>query len=333
MVNSLNIRDFIVDGLMIDDFLDDAGRLACVVPHVIPSLDGNLSNIDEVLERVQGLNQVGVVDSSVRETSPEFCGLPGFLSFQLLKFLNSRLKAGFGSEQRCKVNGKIFDYEMTVDEVDENGHPSECHGSLVVDMLYETYNSNQDLIACKPNRVDFYRWYILVGRCILHKRAQDGEFFPKYPFPELQGGINPGDSEMTKAVKAAGEGAKIKFPWLALNPDDPRSLWCRCLNCKIYAEGSDVMVDKIFRRLNIPAEELEATIGECVGLEKLPKSENDPDATHCWYDQRPDACVDLMLRRAEDGSIPLTIEELRDRGTDYCLGRCAYPPVVNTGGN
>lgn len=330
--NLLNIRDFIVDGQMVDDFLGDADRLVCVLPRLIPSLDGDLGNIEEVWNSVQGLNQDDVVDTSIRENFPEFCGLGGFLLFQLLKVLRGRRISAPGEEQRCKVNGKIFEYEMTVDEVDENGHPSKCKGSLAVNMLYETYHSNQDLISCKPSRLDFYRWYIRVGCCVIHKRAEASEFFPRYPFPELQGGINAGDSEIVKALKATGEGAKIKFPWPALNPDDPHSLWCRCLNCKIYAEGAAVVVDKIERRLDVPLDEVEATIEKGVGLEMLPNSD-DSDARHCWYDQRPEACVDLMLRQAEDGSIPLTINELTDRGTDYCLGRCAYPPVVNTGGN
>lgn len=100
----------------------------------------------------------------------------------------------------------------------------------------------------------------------------------------------------------------LDLPEGATDPDEPTSIWVRGLDHKLHARGKSIEVRHIYHR-----------------------SLSDPDLTrlddnHHLYMSTEASCVDLFTQ----GRPPATFGELTD--SDYCLGRCEHPAIVNTGG-
>jgi hypothetical protein len=107
-------------------------------------------------------------------------------------------------------------------------------------------------------------------------------------------------------------GISLAFPDFSLDPDDPRSIWHRGLDHKLHARAKAVTITDIYYR------KLAGTADEV----RLRRLENDP-----LYETSDATCVDLLTK----GPPPGTFAELVEPTTDYCLGRCAMPPIVNSG--
>jgi len=206
------------------------------------------------------------------------------------------------SNLRVKVGGQVRDHIFIPDPSDPSDCPSSGRGHLSVDVLHEFFDADEDLRACRPNKTEFYHWDIEISKYEVHKRydlieelKDDHGYFPNNPFPTLP---------------------DIAFPASALDPDDPRSIWCRCLDHKLYATGKRIKVDRVYRQIcNHPAG---------------PNDEDfrllDPDHPQdgIFYEQSNDACIDIMFA----GYPPLAgLPKQRE----YCLGRCENPAIVNTG--
>ena len=201
-----------------------------------------------------------------------------------LKFEGGRVVAA-KPQYRVKVSGKITDYHYIREPVPAGVSTPPVvaggHGHLSVDMVYEEFDSDDELIACNPTACEFLHWDIDFHRCEVHRRDDAG--FPNQPYP----------------------GIPLEFPSHSLDPDDGRSIWCRCLDHKLYAEKDDFVVRSVYRRLSgVPK------------LELLPPE-------HAYYHNSDDSCIDLMFK----GFPPATLPEQKE----YCLGRCPHPMIVNTG--
>jgi hypothetical protein len=100
----------------------------------------------------------------------------------------------------------------------------------------------------------------------------------------------------------------ITMPAMAIDPSDPRSIWRRGLDHKLHARGMTIEIRNIYRRkLSEP------------NLVRVSESETD------LYQSTMETCIDLFT----EGPPPATFGELSGNG--YCLGRCAHPPIVNSG--
>lgn len=99
------------------------------------------------------------------------------------------------------------------------------------------------------------------------------------------------------------------FPTHSLDPTDERGIWFRCLDHKLVAEGKAVVIKDIYRQIGDE--------GECIRL--------DEQIYEHLYQSTDQSCVDIMFR----GYPPEC--ELPDQ-VEYCLGRCAHPPIINSGG-
>jgi hypothetical protein len=100
----------------------------------------------------------------------------------------------------------------------------------------------------------------------------------------------------------------ITMPAMAIDPSDPKSIWRRGLDHKLYARGMTITVRNIYwRKLSDP------------DLVRLSESDTD------LYESTMASCIDLFT----EGPPPATFGELS--GSGYCLGRCANPPIVNSG--
>jgi len=167
------------------------------------------------------------------------------------------------------------------------------NGHLVVDVIHREFATDRELIECKPSRTEAYKWRVEFCDATVFKRDSAG--FPDLPFPDLQLPIEDKDP-------------RVVFPEDALDPNVAGSLWCRGLDHKIFAGGPDqIKVRDIYLSIN----------------------EADPvrlDDDHTLYKVTEDSCVDLMFK----GYPPFdTLPPQRE----YCLGRCAHPPLVNSGGD
>ncbi len=100
----------------------------------------------------------------------------------------------------------------------------------------------------------------------------------------------------------------VDFPAHSLDPNDERSIWFRCLDHKLYAKGECIKVRHIYRQIND---------GKFLRL--------DETAFAHLYRSTEMSCVDLMFK----GFPPAA--QLPTQA-DYCLGRCAHPPIINSGG-
>ncbi|MGI9437906.1 MAG: hypothetical protein ACR2Q4_24250, partial [Geminicoccaceae bacterium] len=183
-------------------------------------------------------------------------------------------------EYRTKVCGKIRDY-VFVDET-KSGH-------LAVELVQEEYCTRQAFLDCKPDRVTTYHWDIEVPEYCYEVHERDDNGFPNNPFPTLP---------------------DVSFPPHALDPDDARSIWCRCLDYKLYAKGSKIRILNVYKSVD--------------GGDLIRLDESKPENAG-YYQSTESSCVDIMFKGYPPATqLPPQIE--------YCLGRCVHPPVVNSGG-
>ena len=232
-------------------------------------------------------------------------GIGGFTSYIYSKLFLSRFQVAdntlrMGSDKVlavdggdcAKVTGKIRDYLFIADPNDKR----KGSGHLSVEMLFEVDRDEMQESL-------FFHWDISVRNYTVHVR--DDSRFPDFPFPELQGKPNEAN-ELT-------ESAKVVFPKSSTDPGNPISVWARGLNHKLFAEGGkddegkdNFTIDNIYRSRNGGP------------LERL-------DDRHEWYQTPEGSCVDLMFKGYPPAAgLPPQ--------TNYCLGRCAHPRIVNTCG-
>ena len=177
------------------------------------------------------------------------------------------------------VRGKIRDYIFIADKDFKTGK-----GHLSVDVVHEFCDSKGDHSV-------FHHWDIDIHKYTVFKR--DDTNFPNLPFPELKD--------------------KITFPAFSLDPEDDRSIWKRCLDHKLFAEGKDekgndnFTINDIYQRVDG---------GPLIRL----------DDAHDWYRVTKESCIDLMFKGYPPASgLPPQ--------SNYCLGRCEHPKIVNTCGD
>jgi hypothetical protein len=226
-------------------------------------------------------------------------GVQGLAVRAFVNAFQQKFEIGDGTENlKVKVGGKVCDYIF----IPDLNNPEKGEGHLSVDVLHEYFKNDESLVSCKPDKTEFYHWDIEICEYKVHKRFDllegdngDPSHFPKNPFPTLQGVI---------------------FPAHALDENDPRSIWCRCLDHKLYAKGKDaIKVQKVYRQIE------DKITGESEDFKLLNK--NDPEYRE-FYQSTKDSCVDIMFK----GYPPLVgLPKQRE----YCLGRCEYPDIVNTG--
>jgi hypothetical protein len=239
-------------------------------------------------EAVRSLNEGPKYGENVPPASEGLGGLAvhPFLTAYSARFLEDR------PAFRVKVGGKACDYAFAPNA----DNPYKGTGHLSINMLHEYFANDEELRTCTPSKTEFYHWRIKLCNAVIHRRYDVDESgsehgsFPNNPFPDLD----------------------VTFPAPALDPNDPRSIWCRCLDHKLFIMGEDVKVEHIYRQIcsNVPQPEDE-------DFHLLDRS--DP-----LYKSTAESCVDIMFR----GYPPLAgLPEQRE----YCIGRCGHPDLVNTG--
>ncbi len=108
----------------------------------------------------------------------------------------------------------------------------------------------------------------------------------------------------------------VAFPPHAIDPEDPRSVWCRGLDHKLLAKGADVQIKNVFRKVECCNPGCDHP--ECGKLVRLSDTEK-------FYLSTEESCIDLMFKGYPPASeLPPQVE--------YCLGRCENPPIINSGG-
>jgi len=228
-------------------------------------------------------------------------GISGVGVAPFLRAYDARIEKK-NSEFRVKVGGKACDFVFIPDPFSSSDRPDTGTGHLSVDVLHEYFESDESLRNCKPDQTDFYHWDIKIKNFTVHKRydlieeyKNTPEYFPDTPFPSLP---------------------DAPFPAHTLDPDDSRSIWCRCLDHKLLAMGDEVEIEHVYRQIchespQIPDENFHLL------------DRNDPRYKG-YYESTEETCVDIMFK----GYPPLAgLPEQRE----YCLGRCKHPDIVNTG--
>jgi len=145
----------------------------------------------------------------------------------------------------------------------------------------------------------FHHWDIEIKKYEVHQRVDAG--FPDFPFPVLQG--NP-------ELKAEPDPKKVlvDFPKEAIDPENDLSVWHRGLDHKLFARGKGgIKIHKIYESVNGSK------------LSPLPRE-------HPWYTVDDESCVDLMFK-GYPPAIGLPPQ------SNYCLGRCVHPKIINTCGD
>ncbi len=117
----------------------------------------------------------------------------------------------------------------------------------------------------------------------------------------------PSDPSDMATYEAPFPGIDLVLPEMTWSPADPRSVWRRGLDHKLHSSSTWLVVRNVYhRKLVDPL------------LVRLP--DGNP-----LYGVTEASCIDLFTQ----GPPPGTFAELA--GNDYCLGRCAHPPIVNSG--
>lgn len=117
----------------------------------------------------------------------------------------------------------------------------------------------------------------------------------------------PTDTADPNTYGAPFQMVDVVLPAFSSDPADPRSIWRRGLDHKLHSAGPWMRITNIYyRKLSEP------TLGRF------------PDE-HPWYGEITGSCIDLFTA----GYPPGTFGELT--ANDYCLGRCEFPPIVNSG--
>ena len=197
-----------------------------------------------------------------------------------------------------RITGKIREYSF---------HPHEPYGPigngrLIVDVVHQKFDEMRAPSDPMPTQTEEYQWTVQLRNARVLSRNDEGYY--EYPFPSLQGNpdVSPGGDRKPK------DPVKVVFPKEATNPCNPNGIWRRGLDHKIYAEGGEeIIIEEILRSIN--------------GGPKTPLPANHP-----WRQITPESCVDLMFK----GYPPAEYLPVQ---REYCLGRCAHPVIVNSGGD
>lgn len=117
----------------------------------------------------------------------------------------------------------------------------------------------------------------------------------------------PSDPSDITTYDAPFPGIDLMLPEMTWSPAYPSSVWRRGLDHKLHSSNQWLKVSNVYhRKLDDPH------------LVRLPNDN--------WrYEVTEASCIDLFTQ----GPPPGTFAELA--GNDYCLGRCAHPPIVNSG--
>lgn len=252
--------------------------------------------------------------TEVGETPSTFRGIGGYQALVFFKAFLGRF-VGEGDElcvkngvvvpvcpeYRIKTSGKISDYLFIPGKQVSDVLWTENNGHLSVNVIDQEFCTNAELIACTPTRTKLYHWDIELKNCEVHKR-DDGRFL---------------DSDIEKRKRPFPGIIEPSLPPHSVDPDDGRSIWCRCLDHKIYAVGDQIAIHNIY---------CSQEDGSLVRLEDGHFLYGEIDETDKTDEAKKNmSCVDLMFRGFPPAiKLPPQIE--------YCLGRCAHPPIVNTGG-
>lgn len=112
---------------------------------------------------------------------------------------------------------------------------------------------------------------------------------------------------------------EFQMPPGALDRNNRHSIWHRGLTYKLGAKGYSITVRHVYHRV------LSNAIIQTLDLLERPDPTDPLDPAHRFYTSTPDSCIDLFTR----GYPPATFNELA--GNDYCLGRCSFPAIYNSG--
>lgn len=203
-------------------------------------------------------------------------------------------------EYRSKICGKIRDY-LFVDQT-KSGH-------LSVELTHEEFLTRQSFLDCEPDQVTTYHWDIEV---------LEGGF---EVLDRNDAALNDDEQPLFLAMPEGQDGKDVvAFPPHALDPEDPRSVWCRCLDHKLLARGEKVRIVNVYRKVECC--DLNCGHPDCGKLIRLDETKDDEKK---FYVSTDESCIDLMFKGAPPASeLPPQVE--------YCLGRCENPPVINSGG-
>lgn len=168
------------------------------------------------------------------------------------------------------------------------GKPQKMTGKIRDYVYLDGSKSGHLAVEVCINNARFYHWDVVVGEgeFTAHPRSEDEQDYPDNPFPDVD----------------------LALPAMAVDPDNPLSIWARNLTHKLHARGPGIRVENVYYR--------DLADPDLVRL----------DDSHPFYTSTEESCVDLFT----PGYPPATVGELI--GNDYCLGRCGHPAIINTGG-
>lgn len=312
-------RDVIVEGIPLAKLLTEPliGQADELIDMLINSLSEEIKNDDNCskssFDRCDLIEYVRNVwtGKPVENFPSSLAGISGFSTFLFAKayFIkkNELLDEHFPnifnincSEYRAKLCGKIRDYVYSPD--DESGH-------LTIETLEEEFYNIDSFLNCEPNKATFLHWDIEIPDGLYQVFKRDNGGFNLNPFPQ---------SELKD----------VKFAPPSLDPDDSRSIWCRCLTHKLYAEdkpeieGSEdkrIIIRHVYRQICERDSSGAPQLGPFESID-----ESHPDY-HLYYDATEKSCVDIMFK-GEPPTAQLPTQ------AEYCLGRCKQPAVINSGG-
>ena len=117
----------------------------------------------------------------------------------------------------------------------------------------------------------------------------------------------PSDPDVISTYMEPFGGISLVLPEMTWSPASPHSVWRRGLDHKLHSRGQWIRVTDVYHRKLVDPD-----------LVRLDDNDRLCQVTDA-------SCIDLFTA----GPPPGTFGELTNN--DYCLGRCAHPPIVNSG--
>jgi len=216
-----------------------------------------------------------------------FQGICGFSTAEFVRALvnidEKRITRGLVGDYLVKFDGNTsndgFRYRQT------------WPGHLTVDMRTETFRTIGGRSILLEDRTEILQWHIEVVKD--PKRKLDG----------FEVRLRQGDAKNDPNDPFPGT---VEFPPESLDPTNDFSVWKRGLDHKLWAQGREIVVHDIFRKVgNLPTKRL-------------------PDS-HEFYRPCKESCIDMMTR----GFPPAYRIEFPEQ-SGYCLGRCQHPNIMNS---
>ena len=203
------------------------------------------------------------------DDEPAFRGLSGFSTLEFVR-------AVLDPKVKRKPKGLIGDYLVEFDRETNRGE-----GHLTVDVKTKIFFTDRSMARDVPDRVERLQWHIEVVKEGFEVRFRGTDV--NNPFPNT-----------------------VIFPDFATDPSDPRSIWYRGLDHKLWAKGTRIVVRDIFQQIDDGP------------IERLPNS-------HPFYTSTKESCIDMMTR-----GYPPSFRIDFPEQSGYCLGRCDHPYIMNS---